>query len=120
MNEQDFLKQVKQALDESTDNLDAAARSRLNQARQAALQELKKSPRHRTKAWWMIPAGGTAVAAIAVLSSVLYFRTSGLVALPHDGINDLEIVASRDQLDMYENLDFYLWLVEEETSASQT
>lgn len=118
MNEQDFLKQVKQSLDDSVENLDAETRTRLNQARQAALREMHKSSLRKTKAWWMIPAGAAAMAAIAVLSSVMYFRSTGSIMLPQGGISDLDIVASRDQLEMYENLDFYLWLVEEETSAS--
>jgi hypothetical protein len=114
MNEQEFLKQAKQVLDEGADNLDAATRSRLNQARQVALQGLDGNTRYRAKSWWMLPAGGVAMAAIAILGSVMYFRTSGLIALPQNSISDLEIVASRDQLDMYENLDFYQWLVVEE------
>jgi hypothetical protein len=95
-------------LDESTDALDAATLSRLNRARHAALAQ-------RRPAWsgWVV---GTGLAG-ATLALVLAFGLGQRHALPPAGapvaieqVGDADALASDDNLDLYENLDFYAWL----------
>jgi hypothetical protein len=114
MNDQDLINKARKTLDESIEHLDAATLSRLNQARQAALETAsrKHSP---ARSWWL-PAGGVAMLGVAILSGVLFLNTrSPVPGTP--GINDMDIIASQDKLDMYQRLDFYQWLAEEGNHA---
>ena len=64
----DFEKRTQEVLEESAARLDGHTRSRLTQARHAALAQLEQPARH----WWRsyVPAG--AAAAVAVLAVVMW------------------------------------------------
>jgi len=123
MSEKDFLQKVNAHLDEQAEHLDAATQSRLNQARQRALEHVKSSEQDHmtdviagTRFRWL-PASAMAGIAIVALGSFLFLQNINTV--PEGGLDDpLEIVTSNNNLDMYEQLDFYMWLVEEDNSAS--
>lgn len=111
----DLEHEIKRVLDNSADELDAATLSRLNQARQRALAEQDRRT-NRLTGW--LPAGNVArysfasVAAVAVLSAVLLSQTGRNLPTPGN-VTDLEIMASREKLEMVEQLEFYQWLAEE-------
>jgi uncharacterized membrane protein len=94
-------------LDRSAEDLDAATLSRLNRARQAALAE-----RHRVPRRWMwsaaLAGGAAAVFAVAI---GLHRRadTTGPVSTPLQA-GDIDVLTNDDDVDLYENLDFYAWL----------
>jgi hypothetical protein len=98
-------------LDESADGLDAATLSRLNRARQAALAQRRPARRQ-----WALPAGlaSACVLLLAVLTWHSYGPTVGVslenplarTAAP----GDLDLVASEDSLEFYQDLEFYAWL----------
>ena len=112
MREKDFINKIKSTLDQQADNLDAATLSRLNQSRQAALQQLEKK-RH-VKSWQLwVPASG--LVAAVLLTSVFLFKAEEIAV--STGIDEIEIIASNDGMDMYEKLDFYMWLAEEYPGA---
>jgi len=102
--EQDFLDKAKAALDEGVEQFDALTLARLRSARRRALESTR-----RRSPWW-IPAGGLAAASIAVLAVVLWFKPVGsdLVAA---NVEDIELLTTADNLELYEELDFYRWLV---------
>lgn len=110
--EEKLVSQARAAHEESIDRLDAATRSRLTQARHAALAELER-PSFRPGAW--LPAG--ALAAAAVLAIALWTRPSGVDSVPSPGLvagvaaeDDLELLAGSDDLDMLtEDVEFYAW-----------
>lgn len=107
MNDADeaLQKRAKQLFDNSVDELDAATLSRLNRARQAALE----SSSHRLPALirWA-PIGGLATAAAVAL---LLVQSPTTIQPPADaGIVDVEILLSEDNLDMLEDLEFYDWI----------
>jgi hypothetical protein len=108
--EDERLEQRAQALfEESVERLDARTRSKLTQARHAALDEIKRgSPQWR---WLRAPAGGLAAIAVAAIAIVAWQgggqRTATDPAVPLD---DLEIVADADNLDMLRDVEFYAWL----------
>jgi len=110
MNEREFISKTKSTLDHQADNLDAATLSRLNLARQAALQQTKRPAKNR-QVW--IPAGGLAV--VVLLTSIFLFKAEEIAV--STGIDEMEIIASNDGLDLYEQLDFYMWMVEEDPGA---
>jgi hypothetical protein len=102
----DFEKRTREILDESADRLDGRTRSRLTQARYAALAQLEQPARH----WWrgFVPAG--AAAAVAVLAVVLWSpNPPGQPAAP---VDDMELLADADAPDFVdggEDLEFYEW-----------
>jgi ferric-dicitrate binding protein FerR (iron transport regulator) len=100
--------------DGSVENLDMRIRSRLTQARHAALEAAAPNNRFRSRRVWWAPAAG--VTAAAVLGAVLWMGPLGhhTVSLPdaQSNLEDLDIVASSDgsgdALEMLqEDLDFY-------------
>ena len=100
---------ARQLFDDSVEQIDGPTRSRLTQARHAALAELDR-PRARLGAW--LPAG--ALAAAAVLAVALWTGPgpgvqppSVLAAAP---VDDFEILATGEDLDMLgEDAEFYAW-----------
>ena len=124
MNESENIESyIKSQLDQSIQNLDAATVSKLNQARHKALDNIgKKSPYYQ----WLLPAGSFAIMLLVVslqfnpfVSSVDDMSTPpsmagvGLVEEQFNVLGDLEILASSEDLDLYEDLEFYAWLEEE-------
>ena len=108
-NEQEnrFLKQIKKTLDEGADHLDAETQSRLTQLRYKALES--KSSR-RLPEWMYQPATQWASVACALLLIVLYFGEAGKT---QPGLEDIDLLTSTDGLELYEELEFYAWLAEE-------
>lgn len=102
----------REVFDASVEALDARSRSKLNQARQRALEEL----RHARPVPWrvLVPAGGLAVAATLAILIGLYSGANGggdtATAVPLD---DLEIVAGGEAIEMIEDVEFYSWLAEQ-------
>jgi hypothetical protein len=107
-----------QLLRDSAENLDGSTRSRLTQARHAALAELTSGKSQRIR--WMLPAGAAAagVLAVAMLSNRAPVTHTETLAV----VDDIEIMTAEDSLEMYENLEFYAWLdeVSDEELANDT
>jgi hypothetical protein len=95
--------------DESVGNLDGRTRSALTQARHAALAELEGSRRTAWRVWG--PLSGVAAAAfvlVVMFAPLRLTRESAEVAMtPFD---DFDMVAEGDNIELMENLDFYVWL----------
>lgn len=99
----------------SVENLDMRIRSRLNQARHAALDAAASNNRSwlSRRAWWTPAAGVTAA---AVLGAVLWMGPVGhptvSLADAQSNLEDLDIVASSDESGdamemLQDDLDFY-------------
>ncbi len=116
--QQEIEDRVRRALDERAAGLDAATLSRLRQAREQALAG------GAGRGWWQRwPAGGglrwaSAVAAgLLLVVGLVVWQQAGRQGL--DGaVDDLEVLASSDDLKLYQDLDFYLWLEREGLSAN--
>ncbi|MGH8632067.1 MAG: DUF3619 family protein [Burkholderiales bacterium] len=105
-----FIRAIRSRLDQSTEHLDAATLSRLAQARHAALEG---PGRARTRRYWL-PAAALATAASAVVVAVLVSRAP---ATSEPMLEDLELIAAPDELDLYGDLEFYAWLEEYESAS---
>ena len=109
----DLEGRIRRALDEKAEGLDAATLSRLRQARERALARRPGIPGRL--AW---PGGGAArwagaLAGVALLVvGWMVWRQATERALPVAG-DDLEVLASAEDLRLYQELDFYLWLERE-------
>ena len=101
----DFEKRSREVLEESTARLDGRTRSRLAQARHAALAQLETPARNGWRSY--APAG--AAAAVAVLAVVIWSGPTQPVASP---VEDMEILADAEAPDFVEDgddLEFYEW-----------
>ena len=112
----EFEQHARGVLDESVTRVSARVRSRLNQARHAALAEIEQP--HRARAFWRVPAlmapiGGVAAAALVGLMLFHQSREHGLAANVggQAGYEDIELLSDNDGLDLLENGDgsFYEW-----------
>lgn len=105
----EFADKARALFDESVERLDARTRSKLTQARNRALDEVKKGARRR---WIWAPAGGFAVAAVLAVGVVLWQdrtpQQPGAAA-----IEDLEIVADSENIELLQDVEFYAWLDEQ-------
>ena len=112
-NDDDFASKAKGAFDDSVEHLDAAALSRLNQGRHAALEQLQRG---RAKAMWLrwVPAGGVAAAALV---TVMVMRGPQVENMPLEAVTDFEILMEGESLEMFEDLEFYSWMDDAELEA---
>jgi len=112
--EEAFTKRADALFRASVDELDAATRSRLNKGRQAALSEIAGSGRGRARWTPWVPATG--VAAAAAVAIVMWSgghridTDTALPVAPFAEISDFDILLDQDELEMLEDLEFYLWL----------
>jgi hypothetical protein len=111
---EDFATQAKAVFDDSVERLDAAALSRLNQGRHAALEQLASGS---SKAAWTrwAPAGGVAAAA---LLTMIVMRAPEMENMPVEVVSDFEILLEDESLQMLEDLEFYSWLDDVDLDAN--
>ncbi len=103
----EFEQRLNHVLDESVTRVNGHVRSRLNQARQAAVAEIAARPRSIWRLPALVPAA-SAVAAVAVVAVVLMMRPGGEHVLPGGeggGYEDIEMLSDNDSLDLLENFD---------------
>ena len=117
---EEFEKRAREVLDESVGRLDGRARSRLTQARHAALAQLEMPARQ----WWRLylPLGGATAAAVLGVMMWMGGRP-GDDAAPVDGatmalngnggaFEDIDLLADGDAPDFVSEgleLEFYEW-----------
>ena len=118
----DFERNAHLVLEESVSRIDARTRSRLNQARQLAVEAA--AARHRP--WWrsfaFMPAAGAATAALLV--AVMLWHREPTVREPPllegraPAVEDLDLLADTEGLDLVEGWDgpgpgFYEWAADQ-------
>lgn len=101
----------RELFDDSVGRIDARTRSRLNQARQQALNEANRATTRRY--CLAAPLGGLAA---AVVLAVVMMTGRGVpdsaqdpAALPLD---DFDIVADADRMQLLQDVEFYSWMAE--------
>ena len=102
-----LITRVRASLDEDVAAFDAATLSRLNRARQAALDA---SARPRVRPVWL--GAGAMAAAAAVFAFALVLRAPDPARLPAGEAataQDLELLSS-EEIELYEDQEFYAWL----------
>jgi hypothetical protein len=106
-----WLAQLRAQLNEDAHNLDAATASRLNRARQRALDE--GLGRRRSALGFLgyaLAAGIAAVLAVNVLVRVPEPSEPMPAVVAAPGVDDIELLAGSEELEMIEDLEFYAWL----------
>jgi len=101
----------RELFEDSVARLDARTRSRLNQARQQALNELNKGATRRY--WLAAPLGGLAVAALIAIVMITG-REAAAPSQESTGLplDDFDIVADADSLELLQDVEFYTWMAE--------
>jgi hypothetical protein len=118
----EFERNARVVLERSISRIDARTRSRLNQARQAALSAA--AARRRRPLWLrgaaLMPATGAAAAAL-LLALMLWHRQPAGIEMPmpegqRSSMEDMDLLADSEALDLLDGWDgpFYEW------AASQT
>lgn len=109
-NTDQFLHKVKSTLDSAVDELDGATQARLRAARREALSLKTPAKARAHRPAWLYSLGGLATAAtVAVLGVSLWLMPSPEnIATPP--LEDLALLSDAEELEFYEDLEFYLWL----------
>ena len=112
INEQEFVAQINEALDASVDRIDAETCQKINSARQRALAQQKPNP-------FLASNWGKAIfaTAVSIFVAVLVVKTQIQTSFEEVDLEDMELMAAKDTLDMYEELEFYTWLVDEDVTT---
>jgi hypothetical protein len=110
-----FLKKVKRSLDKSEEKIPDATLSRLHRIREEVLKTSEKKNTWALK-WIPTPYPALATAALVLLAVLISFP-GDREPTPVNPLDDLEILASNNKIEFYEELDFYAWLSEEEPNA---
>lgn len=115
--EQQFVSRIREALDQSAEQLAPGVRSRLSRMRHeaAALHAERQAPRKS----WRWAAGLAAASVVAVLMLMLPFNRPA-EKTPLAVIDDMEILASSDPLEIYEDMEFYSWLSDLENDVQNS
>jgi hypothetical protein len=118
-----FEKTAQAHLEEGVTRVSARVRSRLNQARHAALEEIatRRKPFWRNPAW--MPAGG-GVAAAALVAVLLIARHGPEHGAPggESAYEDIELLADTEGLDLIEGWDegsFYEWAAAQDDDKNE-
>jgi len=119
-----IIEHIRRRLDEDVEALDSATLSRLEQSRRLALAATAQPKRpwwrilwsgDRPTGDWLVPAGAFASVFATALALTL------MVAEPENGIahavDDLELFTAGEDLELYENLEFYQWLEDREQTG---
>jgi len=110
-NDDNLLTTAQQALNESTEHLDANTLSRLNQARQKALLQEKNSLFDNIP--W-ISTGAVAALSITIIVASLFLFS------PESSFNDMdeaEFMAGNEEIELMEDLEFVAWLIEQDHAS---
>ena len=109
----DFERHARMLLEESVSRIDGRTRSRLNQARHAAL-EAGAAPRRawRWRSYTLMPAAGVAAALLVTL--VLFNREPSVESPVLEGqhaVEDMDLLADSEGLELMDGWDgpFYEW-----------
>jgi hypothetical protein len=122
----EFERNARVVLEESVRRIDARTRSRLNQARHAALA----AAGGRRRAWWgifrLMPAAGAVAAALLVAVVLWHREPAGTTPLALDGqhpaVEDMELLTDNDSIDLMEEWDgsFYEWAAAQTDAGAES
>ncbi len=120
-----FERNARAVLEQSVQRIDGRTRSRLNQARHAALAEAARPRRGFPRGFTMMPAAGAAAAAVLVAVTLWHHQPAGDttgVEGQRAAVEDMDLLADSEALDLVEQGDgsFYEWAVAQTDSNGQS
>jgi hypothetical protein len=109
--QEDSLARARMALEQSLDGIPQSVLTGLRDGRIKALELAEKRENKFIRFPRWVTAGGVTTLAILVVAVSLWLSPIHNQSAVK-GDDDLDIVTSGEQLDLYEDLDFFLWLEE--------
>jgi hypothetical protein len=122
----EFERNARVVLEESARRLDARTRSRLNQARHAALAAAGGRRRARRGSFTLMPAAGAVAAALLVAVVLWHREPHGTAPAALDGqhaaVEDMELLSDNDSIDLMEGWDgsFYEWAAAQSDAGAES
>ena len=122
----EFERNARVVLEASLSRIDGRTRSRLNQARQAALEAAGARHRVGWRPFTLMPAAGAAAAAALVAIMLWHREPSGTEPPVLEGqrlsVEDVDLLADSEGLDLMEGWDgsFYEWAADQTDSNVQS
>lgn len=113
---EDTLNRVRMALDKSVDELPQEVIRALRDRRLKAVALAERRERRLLSLPGWVTAGGVASLAILVVAVSLWIAPVGK-QLPEHDLDELDLVTSGEQLELYEDLEFFLWLEERDNAG---
>ena len=101
---------TREHLNQSVQDLDQNTLIQLQRARTSAIQA------HQTPTRWLWPASGFALAC-TVVGMLIFWPGQPIQEENFQVFEDLELLASSEPLDFYEDMEFYGWLEENDFSS---
>ncbi len=113
--DEEFTRRVGQQLRNSADELDAATLSRLNRARQVALEAMDHPAADTKRGFQWLPVGTTALLAVIAIAwwQGRVPEQTGEMFMADETI-EIELLFDEGDLAMYAELEFFAWLSEDE------
>lgn len=99
------------ALDQSVEHLDGHTLSRLNQARQHALEQAGR-PRLPHAHW--LKAGAVAAVLLTLINGWLMFTATDSQPINSE---DFELIVVNEDFELMQDLDFVAWMIEQENAS---
>ncbi|MCG7874479.1 MAG: hypothetical protein N0C81_13410 [Candidatus Thiodiazotropha lotti] len=122
--DEEFLSEVKQQLQQSSDALDELTLAKLGAARRRAVEVGSRPAVYRFGDVLSLGRGGMAILILAglllIASAVLLKTTNTPVEQQMQSITlleDMELLGAAQELEFYQELDFYLWVTDEQDSG---
>lgn len=119
-----WVERIRRRLDEDVAQLDSATLSRLRRAREQALSAAATGGKTwwrpgflsgRSAGDWLVPAGAFAsIVATAIALSLMVTDPENDLARE---LEDLDLLTAGEELELYENLEFYQWLEDRERTG---
>jgi hypothetical protein len=122
--DEEFLNQIKLGLDKRAEELDELTLARLGAARRRAVEASSGSTKirlgeiltlGRTGRVALVMAGLFLVASLLVVKSIQPPVQDQLQALSM--MEDMELLGAAEDLEFYQEMDFYLWVADEQDSG---
>ncbi len=109
---------LKAVLDRQAEQLDGATLSRLRQVRAQALESMqRKRSRFGSNLGWA--AGVATTAAMSVTLMLLWPGENNYSQDFVAGLADAELLADEESIEFYEELDFYIWLDQQNSTPGE-
>ena len=109
--DEQFIARAKQVLEQGVAEIDHPTVLKLQRARFAACEA---GP---TRRWWILWAGGLAMASVAILALVLGTKQPVLENHHAPVLEDMDLVMSAENVELAEDLEFYHWLANDDVTG---
>ena len=122
----EFERNARAVLEESVRRIDGRTRSRLNQARHAALAAAAGRRRGLWGSFRLMPAAGAVAAALLVAVVLWHGEPAAAPPLALDGqhpaVEDMELLTDNDSIDLMEGWDgsFYEWAAAQSDAGAES